>query len=360
MVAYGPLSAEMGASQVALNLADALSARGHEVVIWSPQPLPPGVRWWQDWVWRRRQLEDYLDAAPAFDVVDLPTIALSRRLARHAPLVARSTQPALQYFLLDARDSLARAGRSPLIAAAQLLHGARLSAAVVRGWHHASIILCLGTAEQEWMRRRFPWTRPRLAHYFNAVGREEQAELSRLRRQRSRPPGPGLRFLWIGRWTRHKGTDRLVRFLSERTAARPQDSFTLAGTGSVGTAGIGSLPAGLRDRVRVIPSFSRSELPGLLASHDAGLFTSTSEGWGLSLNEMLESGLPVFATEAGGVRDLRPYFPGTLLPFPPPLDAGPTKLCESGLDTYYRHFTWEAIAERYEVDVLHRLQEVMR
>lgn len=40
--------------------------------------------------------------------------------------------------------------------------------------------------------------------------------------------------------------------------------------------------------------------------YDAGLFTSEAEGWGLSLNEMLESDMPVFATEVGGVRDLRP------------------------------------------------------
>lgn len=358
MVTYGPLSAEMGAAQVALNLSEALSARGHEVVVWSPPPLPPQVRWWQDWIWRRRQLEEYLDAAPPFDAVDLPTIALSRRLARRAPLVARSTQPALQYFLLDAQDSLARAGRSPLIATAQLLHCARLRAAVVRGWHHAAVILCLGTAEQEWMHLRFPWTLPRLAHYFNTVGREEQEELARIRRDRSAPPGSGIRFLWIGRWARHKGTDRLVRFLGQRAASHPRDSFTLAGTGSGGIAGIDALPAGLRDRVRVVPSFPRTGLAELLRSHDAGLFTSTAEGWGLSLNEMLESGLPVFATEAGGVRDLRPYFPDTLLPFPPPLDAALPSGRETDLSAYYRQFTWEAIAERYEADVLHRLRKV--
>jgi len=343
----------MGASQVALNLGDALSARGHEVVIWSPQPIPPGVRWWQDWVWRQRQLESYLDEGPPFDVVDLPSIAISRRIARHAPLVARSVQPALQYFLLDAQASLGKAASAPLMTAVQLLHTARLSAAVMRGWHHASLILCLGTEEREWMRRHLPWTSSRLAHYFNAVRHEEREELSRVRRDRSTPPGPGLRFLWIGRWTRHKGTERLVRFLGRRAAARPQDSFTLAGTGS---AAGDSLPAGLRDHVRIIPSFPRSELPELLASHDAGLFTSTSEGWGLSLNEMLESGMPVFATEVGGVQDLRPYFPKTLLPFPPPLDPVLTGLHETDLSLYYQNFTWEAIAERYEDDVLHRLR----
>ncbi len=353
MVTYGPLSTEMGASQVALNLAGALLARGHEVVVWSPMPVPPGVRWWQDWLWRRRPLEDYLDAAPAFDVVDLPSIAISRRIARHAPLVARSVQPDLLYFLVDARASLRQMASSPLTTAAHLLHGARIGAAVVRGWRQASLILCLGTAEREWMHRHLPWARSRLAHYFNAVGREEQAELSRLRRERSTPLSPGLRFLWIGRWARHKGTARLVRFLVERTAARPQDSFTLAGTGSAVDK---SLPAGLRDRVRIVPSFPRTELPDLLGGHDAGLFTSTSEGWGLSLNEMLESGLPVFATAVGGVRDLRPYFPKTLLPFPPPLDVDLTGYRETDLHRYYQHFTWEAIAERYEDDVLHRLR----
>ena len=71
---------------------------------------------------------------------------------------------------------------------------------------------------------------------------------------------------------------------------------------------------------------------------------------------MLESGLPVFATEAGGVRDLRPFFPRTLLPFPPPLDPDLSACREADLDGYYRCFTWEQIAARYEAEVLHRLR----
>ncbi|HKI02154.1 MAG TPA: glycosyltransferase family 4 protein [Thermoanaerobaculia bacterium] len=355
MVSYGPLRAELGASQMALNLADALSGRGHEVIPWSPEPVPQEVRWWQDWLWRRKQLEDYLDAVPAFDVVDLPALASSHRVARHAPLVVRSVQPALLYFLADARAALRQAASAPLTTAAHLVQNARLSAAVVRGWRRASLILCLGTAEREWMERRLPWTRSRLAHYFNAVGQAEQAELSLVRRARTAPPGPGLRFLWIGRWATHKGTARLVHFLLQRKAARPQDSFTIAGAG---TGVDKSLPAGLRGhgRIRIVPHFSRAELTGLLSSHDVGLFTSESEGWGLSLNEMLESGMPVFATEVGGVRDLRPYFPETLLPFPPPLDFDPPVCRADGLGGYYRHFTWEAIAERYEAEILYRLR----
>lgn len=358
IVSDAPPRAELGEAQVALNLADALRARGHVVATWSPPPLPPSVRWWQDWLWRRRQLEAYLETAPVFDVLDLPAMAVSRRVARRAPTVARSTQPLLLYSLVDARASLRRAARAPLVTAAHLLQGVRLGLATLRSWRRASVLLCLGTAEQDWMARRLPWTRSRLAHYFNTVGRDERVALSQVREARlanRTPAGPGLRFLWIGRWAAQKGTERLVRFVLERAAARPQDSFTIAGAGSEAAA---ALPADLQARgtLRIVPHFRRAELAALLSSHDAGLFTSEAEGWGLSLNEMLEAGLPVFAREVGGVRDLRPYFPRTLLPFPPPLDFDPAPCREADLERYYQVFTWEAIAERYEREVLHRLR----
>ncbi|HRC87715.1 MAG TPA: hypothetical protein PK413_19135 [Thermoanaerobaculia bacterium] len=97
----------------------------------------------------------------------------------------------------------------------------------------------------------------------------------------------------------------------------------------------------------------RVELPGLLERHHAGLFTSVAEGWGLSLSEMLESGMPVWATRAGGVPDLEAYFPGALLPFPPPLalQAGELPRVEPA-PGYFERFSWGAIAARYELEVL--------
>ncbi len=352
-----PLRAELGAAQVALNLAEALAARGHQVGTWAPPPLPPEVRWWQDWLWRRRRLEAFLATVPPFDAIDLPALTISPRVARHSPTVARSTQPLLLYARAEARAELRRFTRAPLRTPAHLLQGLRLAFATLRSWRRASVLLCLGTGEREWMARHLPWTRPKLATYFNTVGREEQRSLARVRAERGLTPrqaGAGLRFLWIGRWTGHKGPERLLRFVAERASLRHGDTFTLAG---VGAEAEDHLPAGLvsRGTLRVIPRFGRAELPGLLAEHDAGLFTSVAEGWGLTLNEMLESGLPVFATEAGGVRDLRSRFPQTLLPFPPPLDFDPSACREAGLEAYFRDFTWEAIAERYEREVLSRL-----
>jgi glycosyltransferase involved in cell wall biosynthesis len=98
--------------------------------------------------------------------------------------------------------------------------------------------------------------------------------------------------------------------------------------------------------------FQRAELPGLLAAHDAGLFTSRSEGWGLCLNEMLEAGLPVAATSAGGGEDLRPFWGPRLLPFPPPAEVAAPDLDSASLERYLHWSSWEEIARRYEEEAL--------
>jgi len=76
----------------------------------------------------------------------------------------------------------------------------------------------------------------------------------------------------------------------------------------------------------------------------------------LSLNEMLESGMTVFATRAGGVADLAPYFPQSLRPFPPPLDFSPPLPPENlAANGYLQRFSWQGIAAGYEEQVLARL-----
>lgn len=139
--------------------------------------------------------------------------------------------------------------------------------------------------------------------------------------------------------------------MRERAAAFPLDTFTLAGCGSEAA---GDLPPGLvaAGRLRLLPTFRREELPDLLARHDAGLFTSTSEGWGLCLNEMLETGLPVAATPAGGVEDLRPYWGPQLRAFPPRGEIAATAPEPGDLARYFARFSWEEIGRRYEEEIL--------
>jgi glycosyltransferase involved in cell wall biosynthesis len=352
LVSHPPLSAELGASQVAVNLAEALRARGHAATAWSPEPLPEAERSWTRWRGQTRGIEAFVDRHGPFDVIDLPAISASTQLASRARLVARSVQPDLLYLAQDLRAQLPRhLHRLPLAA----VHHALAGAAVVRGWRRAEVILAQGSLEHQWMRRRFPALAERLDQYVVAPSPSDQEAFSAVRRQR--PPakrGAGTRFLWIGRWTAHKGIRRLLRFLEARAGAAAGDTFTLAGCGDAAER---EVPAHLvKDgRVRIVPSFRRRELPGILAQHDAGLFTSLVEGWGLCLNEMLESGLTVYATRAGGVPDLEPFWGSRLLSFPPPVPASAGGLVPAApapdLAGYLSRFSWPAIARDYEAAI---------
>jgi glycosyltransferase involved in cell wall biosynthesis len=326
-------------------LTAALRRRGHDALAWSPEPLTPRPRWWNLHRRRTRAIEAFVATNGPFDVIDTQAITATSVLSRSARLVVRSVQPELRYLHTGLRAE-ARRGPTPRLALHSLLSILEATR-IVAGWRRADHVLCLGSIELERMRRSYPRWSAKLGMYVIAPPAADRSRFEAVRAARSdvaRPATAGKRFLWLGRWTAHKGTRLLGELLGEREKRSSQDSFTLAGTGA--DPGIGS------PRCRVIPSYRRDELPSLLQDHDAGLFTSEVEGWGLSLNEMLESGLPVFATEAGGVADLKAYFPESLRPFPPPLQFEPPRLEDLESNGYRARFDWDAIATSYEEQVL--------
>ncbi|HJX27105.1 MAG TPA: glycosyltransferase family 4 protein [Thermoanaerobaculia bacterium] len=350
-MSHPPLVAELGASQLALQLAEGLRTLGHDALAWSPSPLPAGTRWWNVSASQRQRIERFAAEHGPFDLIDTPAITASARLARSGPLVVRSVQPELLYLLHGVREDLRRPLPSPRVLAHTAV-AVRQAADIVAGWRRARAIVCLGGHELAWMRRRFPAWTAKTTSYVIAPPPAERHDLAEVRRKRpDHPPGPGTRFLWIGRWAAHKGTRTLLDFLTARLGTHPDDVVTIAGCGPAAELEIQAewLRTG---RVRLLPSFTRAGLPPLLASHDAGLFTSSVEGWGLILNEMLESGLPVYATEAGGVTDLRPYFPRSLRPFPPPPRIEPAPLEDLRANGYFQRFDWSAITREYERQVL--------
>jgi glycosyltransferase involved in cell wall biosynthesis len=349
IVTHGALTSTLGASQIAINLVQSLRAQGHDVTLWSPQSLSEGTRWWKELQTKRAKLDEFLKTQAPFDVIDCPASFITRRASREAKIVARSVQPSILYIWSDFRrkreKSLRALIRVPFDGAYMLFH----LWLILLGWRRADLIMCLGSLELQWMQRWFPFWRSKLASYSIAPSKEEQEKLASVRRARTRPVGERLRLLWIGRWVSHKGTGILIKFINEWAANRPQDSFTIAGCGPDAEK---DCPAGLlkSGRLKIVPSFNREELYSLLAEHDVGLFTSKVEGWGLSLNEMLESGMPVYATPAGATSDLRPYFE-TLMEFPPTaglINSNPTRESVKG---YYDTFVWPQIAERYATDV---------
>ncbi|WP_242072026.1 glycosyltransferase [Nostoc sp. FACHB-110] len=333
---------------MAINLADAFRKQGHDVTLWSPYPMPGQTRWWQglqNLQLMRTKLDEFLQTQQPFDVIDCYAPFITKQVANSGLVVARSVQPDILYIVNNLNNP--QKIKEILLLPFGYLFALVNIILLLLGWSKAKYILCLGSLELQWMKKWFPWWRNKLFSYNNALSKAEQVELTQIRIHRTNNAQTGMRFLWIGRWAAHKGIKELVNFIIQRAASNPQDSFTIAGCG---TAAEKDFPIDMiqSGRLKIIPSFERSQLSNLLANHDSGLFTSRVEGWGLVLNEMLESGMPVFATLAGGVLDLQPFFEDMLQPFPPQLQKTFSEIINSNdMDGYYNTFTWEKTADDY-------------
>lgn len=198
------------------------------------------------------------------------------------------------------------------------------------------------------MRATYPALSGKLSSYVAAplpARRLTALEIRTNRFAEERSPSR-LRFLWIGRWTAHKGTEALLRWIGASNDETRKWSLTIAGCGMLTDRKVVELVS--RGVITIVPEFDSGEWSRLLRDHDAGLFTSRVEGWGLSLQEMLECGLPVFATQAGAAADLGNFFPTQLRRFPPDLVTGRVSLLPDPLNPgYLRRFDWSRIASEY-------------
>jgi glycosyltransferase involved in cell wall biosynthesis len=345
ILTHARLDGTTGAGQVALELGEALRARGHDITLRSTEPLPPGTRWWNTWKRQRAACAEIARSEGPFDLIDTPAISASSTLGRCGNIAVRSVQPELRYLWLEVREDLLRhPGPRSMAHAVLALPRDR---AIRQGWKLARVLLCQGQDELSWMRAHHPRLAPKLRPFRIAPPAADRSALAGLRDARPHGKGSPTRFLWIGRWSAQKGTRKLERLIEQRLHDAPSDRFTIAGCGSRPADEIP--PEWLRsETVTLIPTFSRRELPELLAGHQVGLFTSLVEGWGLSLQEMLESGMTVYASPTGAVRDLQPFFPTQLRRFPIPRHIDLT-IDHQTWNAYQAEFDWTVIARDYEL-----------
>jgi glycosyltransferase involved in cell wall biosynthesis len=350
IITHSPLAAEFGAGQVAINLAEALRAQGHHVTLWSPHPIPSLTTPWRDLQsiqLVRSMLDAFIETQEPFDVIDCFSVFITKRVAQSALVVARSVQPEILYILSKLNYRTKSHLKKIVLLPLRYLLAIGYVFLLLQGWRRANYILCLGRLELEWMKKWFPWWRGKLTCYVNTLSTTDQLELAKIRLLREKYQGKSIRFLWIGRWVAQKGISKLLEFIVKRVASHPQDTFTIAGCG---TGAEKDCPSELIEsgKLKIIPSFERSQLYFLLSNHDVGLFTSNIEGWGLVLNEMLESGMPIFATPTGGVPDLKPLFGENLKLFPPTSELTLDTITMSEFrDEYYQIFSWQSIAKSY-------------
>lgn len=129
------------------------------------------------------------------------------------------------------------------------------------------------------------------------------------------PLGEQLRIAHIGSYLPHKGTRHLAAALTLVLERHPQAAATLLGTGADRDSVHADFPPALRERVTVIPSYPRAELPALLAGHAVAASASIREGFPLGTIEAMACGLvPVVTDIPGPTQYVRDGGNGLLVP----------------------------------------------
>ena len=119
------------------------------------------------------------------------------------------------------------------------------------------------------------------------------------------PDGPrGQGLLFCGTWTGMKGVDYLVPSFTKVAHKDDAARLTILG-GAVPAAQIAAaFPEDVRPRVRILNRLPEEEVIRHYREHDALVFCSTYEGFGMVALEAMSQGLPVIATPVGCARQL--------------------------------------------------------
>lgn len=285
-----------GQERVALELAAAQVRRGHEVTAVSLAPLPHGVLA-KEFLARKIEVRS-VPKGRSFDARTIVRLAKLFREQRVAVVHTHNPQP-LAYG--------APAGRLAGVAVVHTKHGAnpdggrRLWLRRAAGHlAHAYVAVSGGTAEVA-RRNRECWPR-RLRVIPNGVDLEAFGPDAAARREVRAELGiPPETFLLgtVGRVSVEKDHALLVR------AARP----ILGARVRLVIVGDGPELANVRAEASphepwIVLTGVRHDIPRVLASLDAFVLSSRSEGSPLALLEAMSCGLPVVATNVGGVAEV--------------------------------------------------------
>jgi glycosyltransferase involved in cell wall biosynthesis len=109
---------------------------------------------------------------------------------------------------------------------------------------------------------------------------------------------PGVAF--VGSYLERKGIKYGVPALDAVMRRSTELRAIFLGTGCSVEKVLADFSLEVRDRVRVVPSFAKLDLPGLLTGYHIMLFPSLSEGFPLALPEAMACGLVPIATDIPG------------------------------------------------------------
>jgi len=127
--------------------------------------------------------------------------------------------------------------------------------------------------------------------------------------------GPGTKLLFVGRLDERKGFPVVVEAFGRLAGAHPDLRLVVVGDGPHRDA-VEALPAGVRERVRMLGAVPNVDLPPISAACDLYAGPSVGgESFGVVLVEAMAAGLPVVASDTPGYDEvIRDERDGLLVP----------------------------------------------
>jgi glycosyltransferase involved in cell wall biosynthesis len=218
-------------------------------------------------------------------------------------------------------------------------------------------IITVGKFEKSILKQRFGIDEEKIRYLPNGVNVQQIEMLQKNRKNTST-------LLYVGRLEKYKGVQSLLNILPQLKRLTPNVNVKIVGTGSYENE-LRTLTSSLAvdGDVQFLRNIPQGELMALYASASAFIYLSQYEGLPVALLEAMAFGLPVIATNVGGIPDVvEPKETGFLLNFPPNetelieyiahLLNDPELAARTGLkarEKILSEFSWDNIAQSLRV-----------
>jgi glycosyltransferase involved in cell wall biosynthesis len=177
----------------------------------------------------------------------------------------------------------------------RLLQEALMPFVLRRACRYATHVICLNSAEKEYLVRR-GWVAPDCVDVvFHGVPPEFFLA--------ERPSREARTLLFVGQWLPMKGVSYLCEAFTEIAHVHPDVRLICAGTITPAEAVLADFPPVVRSRVTVIPRLERLALVDLYRDADIMVAPSLYEGFGVALVEAMAARLPIVTTRVGVAAD---------------------------------------------------------
>jgi glycosyltransferase involved in cell wall biosynthesis len=299
---HHPLDLDAGAPGTTMELARAYEAEGHTARVLSYDDLPSRVRGrardvaFPAFLARRLRREA---GREAIDVVDASTgdAWLWKAVTNGNGPVLVTRSHGLEHLAHAERVEEARSAGARLSWKYPLYWGGFRLWEVAASLRRADMTFFLNRYDRDYAisRLRVPGHRAHIvrngvAGYF----------LNRARRDLGRPVSGPLRIALIGSYIPRKGVRYGAPALAAVLRRHADVSVAFLGPGCPAERVLSDFPAELHDRIQVVPSYRRAELPSLLEDHHINLFPTLFEGFGKTLIEAMACGLAPVTTSVPG------------------------------------------------------------